>query len=130
MALDRENQLIDVTGSYLHDLVSQQSWYQENANTATTIGGFLLTLATTLGAQPISDDPKVAIGILILGFLGTILGVKFTRNGVSKSQMAKIESARAQVIDSTPLIPQPFYHFESGEDIGTQLALPFPELER
>lgn len=130
MALDRENQLIDVTGSYLHDLVSQQSWYKENANTATTIGGFLLTLATTLGAQPISDDPKVAIGILILGFLATILGVKFTRNGVSKSQMAKIESARAQVIDNSPLVEPVGRHAKEPEDYGTQLVLPFPELER
>lgn len=130
MALDRENQLIDVTGSYLHDLVSQQSWYKENANTATTIGGFLLTLATTLGAQPISDDPKVAIGILILGFLGTILGVKFTRNGVSKSQMAKIEEARAQVIDNAPRVEPIIFPFSVSEDVGTQLALPFPELER
>lgn len=130
MALDRENELLDITGSYLHEVAAKQRWYQENSNTATTIGGFLATLAVTLGAQPISDDPKVAIGILIMGFAATILGVKYTRNGVSASQMSKIEEARAQVIDNAPKVQPIIFPFEVPGDAGTQLALPFPELER
>lgn len=125
MALDRENQLIDVTGSYVHELFEEQSWYRENANTVTVVGGFLSTVAASLASQPISDNPYVAIAILVLGFAATILGVKRTHNGFSASQVKKIDDARAQVIDNaTKDIPA----VEQRYEVGEQLALPFPPM--
>lgn len=105
MALDRENMLLDVTGSYINRKFDEQTWYQENANTITTIVGFLATVLAWAAAQPFALDPRWEIGITLAGFVLTVFGVKNTKNGFSKSQVEKINRAQAEYIGTTPLVP-------------------------
>lgn len=105
MALDKENLLLDVTGSYINRKFDEQTWYQENANTITTIVGFLATVLAWAAAQPFALDPRWEIGITLAGFVLTVFGVKNTKNGFSKSQVEKINRAQAEYIGTTPLVP-------------------------
>lgn len=105
MALDRENVLLDVTGSYINRKFNEQTWFQENANFVTTFGGFLATVVAWAATQPFAASPGWQMVILIAGFLLTALGVKSTKNGFSKSQVEKINRAQAEYIGTTPLVP-------------------------
>lgn len=104
MAYDKDNALLDVTGAYINRKFNEQSWYQENANTITTIVGFLATVLAWAAAQPFALDPRWEIGITLAGFLLTVFGVKNTRNGFSKSQVAKIGQAQADFVDTQKLV--------------------------
>lgn len=104
MAIDNENRMLDLTGDFLHNKVKEQKWYQENANFTTTLAGFLATVAAWAAVQPFAVDPRVQMLILAAGFIATVLGVRKTPNGFSKSQLAKIEDYRAKVIGETPLV--------------------------
>lgn len=116
MAIDRENMFMDLTGSYLHRKVAEQSWYQENSNTVTTVVGLVLTAIAYLGTTPFSDSVLLQACIFFAGFVGTVFGVKFTPNGFSKSQVAKIQAARASMIGETPLVET------SPEDLDARVA--------
>lgn len=105
MALDRENMLLDVTGSYINRKFNEQTWFQENANFVTTFGGFLATVVAWAATQPFAASPGWQMAILIAGFLLTTLGVKTTKNGISKSQVKKFNQAQAEYIGTTPLVP-------------------------
>lgn len=95
----------DIAASYINSRFAEQKWYQENANFITSAAGLVATILAWLVTQPIAEDPKVQIGILVAGFICTTLGVKVTKNGFSKSQVAKVNNVVAQNIDATPLIP-------------------------
>ena len=95
----------DIAASYINSRFAEQKWYQENANFITSAAGLAATILAWLVTQPIAEDPKVQMGILVAGFICTTLGVKVTKNGFSKSQIAKVNNAVAQNIDATPLIP-------------------------
>ena len=95
----------DIAASYINSRFAEQKWYQENANFITSAAGLVATILAWLVTQPIAEDPKVQMGILVAGFICTTLGVKVTKNGFSKSQIAKVNNAVAQNIDATPLIP-------------------------
>lgn len=95
----------DIAASYINTRFAEQKWYQENANFITSAAGLVATILAWLVTQPIAEDPKVQMGILVAGFICTTLGVKVTKNGFSKSQIAKVNNAVAQNIDATPLIP-------------------------
>ena len=95
----------DIAASYINSRFAEQKWYQENANFITSAAGLVATILAWLVTQPIAEDPKVQMGILVAGFICTTLGVKVTKNGFSKSQVAKVNNVVAQNIDATPLIP-------------------------
>ena len=95
----------DIAASYINTRFAEQKWYQENANFITSAAGLVATILAWLVTQPIAEDPKVQMGILVAGFICTTLGVKVTKNGFSKSQVAKVNNVVAQNIDATPLIP-------------------------
>ena len=101
--------VIDWTGVWLHDQVQKQAWYRENANTVTGIVGLAVTISTWAAASPLGADPRVQMAILIVGFVGTVFGVNQTHNGWSKSQVRKINEARADVIDE---LHEPEHHAE------------------
>lgn len=107
MAFDAGNSKLDMTGAIIHQYVADQSWFKENANTVTTAAGFAATVVAWLASQPFAASPGWQMFILVVGFLATVLGVKSTKNGFSRSQLAKIGSARAQVIGDTPLVVEP-----------------------
>ena len=104
MAYDKDNTLLDVTGAYINRRFNEQKWYQENSNTITTVVGFLATVLAWAAAQPFSLDPRWEIGITFAGFVLTIFGVKNTRNGFSKSQLAKVGRAQSDFVDSQNLV--------------------------
>ena len=104
MAYDKDNALLDVTGAYINRKFNEQKWYQENSNTVTTVVGFLATVLAWVATQPFALDPRWEIGITFAGFVLTIFGVKKTRNGFSKSQIAKVGQAQADFVDSQPLV--------------------------
>ena len=95
----------DIAASYINSRFAEQKWYQENANFITSAAGLVATILAWLVTQPIAEDPKVQMGILVAGFICTTLGVKVTKNGFSKSQVAKVNNVVAQNIGATPLIP-------------------------
>ena len=95
----------DIAASYINSRFAEQKWYQENANFITSAAGLVATILAWLVTQPIAEDPKVQMCILVAGFICTTLGVKVTKNGFSKSQVAKVNNVVAQNIDATPLIP-------------------------
>lgn len=124
----------DIAASYINTRFAEQKWYQENANFITSAAGLVATVLAWLVTQPIAEDPKVQMGILVAGFICTTLGVKVTKNGFSKSQIAKVNNAVAQNVDATPLIPvvtepdeeEP----EDEEDAAAALAAQVAEFNR
>lgn len=104
MAIDKSNSLLDITGKYINRRFQEQSWFQRNANTITTAGGFVATVLAWLVSQPFASDPRVQFAVLIVGFLLTVFGVKKTPNGISASQVKKFNAERARVIGETPLV--------------------------
>lgn len=79
-----------LAASRLEQLIKDQKWYQKNANTFTTIIGFITTVMTWAASQPFGADPRVENAILILGFILTVFGVRQTKNGWSQSQVDKL----------------------------------------
>lgn len=116
MAIDRDNVLLDVVGSYFHKLYQEQSWAKEHANTVTTVVGALVTLAAYFGSMPFAADPRVQAAIAVIGFIGTVVGVSKTPNGISKTILDKVNQAQAVGVADIPLIPQ------SGKDLEDQVA--------
>lgn len=128
MALDAENKLVDLTGEYIHRRVAEQSWFQKNANTVATAGGFVATLLAWVVSQPFAADPRVQTAVLIVGFLLTVFGVKKTPNGWSQSQLEKVRNHRAKVIGETKLaVPMTL---EAPEDPGTDLSAQVAEFNQ
>lgn len=122
MAYDKDNTLLDVTGAFINRKFNEQTWYQENANTITTAVGFLATVVAWAASQPFALDPRWEIGITLAGFLLTIFGVKKTRNGFSKSQIAKISQAQSEYVDSQSLVVPPEGKHRADEDPADALA--------
>ena len=124
----------DIAASYINSRFAEQKWYQENANFITSAAGLVATILAWLVTQPIAEDPKVQMGILVAGFICTTLGVKVTKNGFSKSQVAKVNNVVAQNIDATPLIPvSPEPDIEvvpEDEGAAEELALQVAEFNR
>lgn len=124
----------DIAASYINSRFAEQKWYQENANFITSAAGLVATVLAWLVTQPIAEDPKVQMGILVVGFICTTLGVKVTRNGFSKSQVAKVNNVVAQNIDATPLIPvspEPDIEVDPEDDgAAEELALQVEEFNR
>lgn len=128
MALDAENKLVDLTGEYIHQRVVEQSWFQKNANTVATAGGFVATMLAWVVSQPFAADPRVQTAVLVVGFLLTVLGVKKTPNGWSESQLEKVQNHRAKVIGETKLaVPMTL---EAPEDPGTDLSAQVAEFNQ
>lgn len=88
---------VDFLADFLNSELEKQSWFRANANTITSAVGFIATLLAWVGTQPFATDERVQFGILIVGFLLTVFGVKHTRNGWSASQINKINEYGAAV---------------------------------
>lgn len=122
MAINNESALLDVTGAFINKKFQEQSWFRENSNFITTVGGFLATLVAWAASQPFAADARVQVIILLVGFILTTLGVKVTPNGISKSQMRKFSQANAEYVDSQPLVvEQPVYQDDGPENASDVL---------
>lgn len=117
MAINNNTALIDVTGAFINKKFQEQSWFKENSNFITSLGGFVATVVAWASTQPFAVDPRVQAAILLVGFILTTLGVKVTPNGISKSQMKKISQANADYVDSQPLVVErPMYQDDGPEN--------------
>lgn len=116
MAINNDNALLDVTGAFINKKFQEQSWFQENSNFITSLGGFVATLVAWASTQPFAVDPRVQVVILLVGFVLTTLGVKVTPNGISKSQMKKFSQANADYVDSQPLVVEQPVHQDDGPE--------------
>lgn len=77
--MDKSNSLLDITGNYINRKFQEQSWFQRNANTITTAGGFVATVLAWLVSQPFASDPRIQFAVLIVGFLLTVLVLRRLR---------------------------------------------------
>lgn len=121
----------DVVANYINSKFAEQPWYRENANFITSLGGLLATILVWLGAQPIAEDPTIQMIILVVGFVLTTLGVKVTKNGFSKSQVAKVNAQIADHVDNTDLVVEESNPVEDFiEDTAETLAERVAEFNR
>ena len=114
--------MLDITGEFIYRQLREQPWYKANANTVTTVGGFVATVVAWVASQPFAASPGVQVGILIAGFLLTVLGVKQTKNGFSASQVAAINDERARVISELQLADTTVGDSAGGEDLDSLVA--------
>lgn len=122
MAVSQNDRLLDITGEFINRRLQEQSWYRENANTVTTVGGFVATVLAWVASQPFAASPGVQVGILIAGFLLTVFGVKQTKNGFSASQVAAINNERARVISELQMADTTVEDSAGGEDLDSLVA--------
>ena len=77
--------------------LAEQSWWQKSANTVTTAIGGAGTLAATIATYYLTagtDVPQwLTIVIGVLGFAGTLIGVKNTKNGFTYQGAAQVQQA-------------------------------------
>lgn len=114
--------MLDITGQFIYRQLREQPWYKANANTVTTVGGFVATVVAWAASQPFAASPGVQVGILIAGFLLTVFGVKQTKNGFSASQVAAIDNERARVISNLQLADTTVEDSAGGEDLDSLVA--------
>lgn len=119
----------DIAASYINSRFAEQKWYQENSNFITSAAGFVATVLAWLVTQPIAENPKVQMGVLVAGFICTALGVRFTKNGFSKSQVRKVNDEIAHHVDNTPLIPS-VEEPDEEDDVAAALVAQVEEFNR
>ena len=82
----------DLLADLLREKLAEQPAVRRYANTVTaTIGAVVGTLWAVLSTG-VQLPPQVITGVLVLISLGTVVGVKFTPNGVTEKQVAEIEA--------------------------------------
>jgi len=90
--------------AYAQRKLAEQSWWKKSSNTVTTAIGGLTTLGGTLvtyyATQGTSVPQWLTIIIAAVGFIGTIIGVKNTKNGFTYQGAAQLQQA---VLDPTVL---------------------------
>lgn len=83
----------------IDDIVQQalakQSWYRSYANTVNAAIGIVTTTAATLVSYGVNFPSGVTTALVIVGAIGTILGVSRTTNGV-QPETARILRDAAQ----------------------------------
>lgn len=70
----------------------EQSWYRTNANTINSGVGILSTVAATVLALGLELPGYATAGLVVLGSLGTLLGVYKTTNGVQDATAVQLRS--------------------------------------
>lgn len=75
----------------LRDKLAQQPTIKRYANTVTSAVGMIVGLVWTLVSSGVDLPAPVTTSVLVLISLGTVVGVKFTPNGITEKQVAEIE---------------------------------------
>lgn len=81
----------NVIGDLLRDKLAEQPIVKRYANTATTAVGLVVALLWAVIAAGVDVPESVATGVLVLISLATVVGVKFTPNGVTEKQIDELE---------------------------------------
>ena len=86
------NPNIDIFGNLLREKLAEQPWFKRYANTVTSAVGFLVALVWLLVSVGVDLPAEVTSGVLLLVSALTMVGVKFTPNGVTEKQVDEIEA--------------------------------------
>ncbi|MDV8006736.1 hypothetical protein [Rhodococcus sp. IEGM 1318] len=86
------NPNIDILGNLLREKLAEQPWVKRYANTVTSAVGFLVALVWLLVSVGVDLPAEVTSGVLLLVSALTMVGVKFTPNGVTEKQVDEIEA--------------------------------------
>lgn len=82
---------------YAQRKLAEQPWYRKSANTITTVVGGAITLAGSITAYLVAQGTElpqwVTLAVGVLGFLGTVVGVKNTKNGFTYQGAAQLQQA-------------------------------------
>ena len=77
--------------------LAKQSWWRKSANTVVTFIGGLSTLVASLAAFLATQETGVpswmTFVVAAVGFLGTVVGVKNTKNGLTYQGAAQVQQA-------------------------------------
>jgi len=71
--------------------MAEQPLVRKYANTATTAVGLVVALLWTVISAGVDAPANVTTAVLLLVSFGTVVGVKFTPNGVTDKQIAELE---------------------------------------
>lgn len=82
-----QNPILDV----LRARMAEQPLVKKYANTVTTAAGLVVALLWAVISAGVSLPDQVVVGGLLLASLGTVVGVKFTPNGVTERQIDELE---------------------------------------
>lgn len=81
----------DLAVQLLRSRLQQQPLVKRYANTATTAVGLVVAVLWTLISAGVDVSENVMAGGLVLVSLGTMIGVRFTPNGVTDKQVRELE---------------------------------------
>lgn len=98
------NVVIDNTANAIWAKASEQTWFREHANFVTSVTGFLATVLTWAATQSFAQSQEAQAVIFVVGFVLTCLGVKFTKNGWSQSQLKQVSEFEQAVATDLPLV--------------------------
>lgn len=82
------NPILDV----LRAKMAEQPLVKKYANTVTTAVAAVVALLWTVISIGVNLPEQVVVGGLVLASLGTVVGVKFTPNGVTDKQIDELEA--------------------------------------
>ncbi|MGW2095787.1 hypothetical protein [Promicromonospora sukumoe] len=81
------NPILDV----LRAKMAEQPLVKKYANTVTTAAGLVVALLWAVVSAGVNVPEGVTTGVLVLISLATVVGVKFTPNGVTERQIDELE---------------------------------------
>lgn len=73
--------------------LAKQAWWQKSSNTVTAAVGSIITIATFVIPLMTNAPTWVQYILPILGMIGTVIGVKNTKNGFTYQGAAKVQQA-------------------------------------
>lgn len=82
----------------LRELLEAQPWWKRSSNTVTSAVGGLVAFAWWLSATGADLPTEVTYAIAAVIFIGGVLGVKQTKNGITPSVVTKVVSQLASPI--------------------------------
>lgn len=82
----------DLLADMLREKLAEQPVVRRYANTVTSTIGLVVGVLWAVISSGVQLPPQIVTGVLILISLGTVVGVKFTPNGVTERQVAEIEA--------------------------------------
>ncbi|AEV51877.1 hypothetical protein [Prescottella equi] len=82
------NPILDV----LRAKMAEQPLVKKYANTVTTAVAAVVAVLWTVISVGVNLPDQVVVGGLVLASLGTVVGVKFTPNGVTDKQIDELEA--------------------------------------
>lgn len=81
----------ELVADFLREKFAEQPLVKRYANTVTTAVGALVAVVWTLISAGVDLPSHVTTGVLVLVSIGTVIGVKFTPNGITERQIAEVE---------------------------------------